>query len=62
MPNQGFTNSLIVEVEGTPLRPELAVALSNLAGLYKDQGRMAEAQLCTKRAVAIREKAGSKPI
>lgn len=27
MANQGFTNSLIVEVEGTPLRPELAVAL-----------------------------------
>ncbi|MGH8917739.1 MAG: VgrG-related protein, partial [Actinomycetes bacterium] len=28
MPNQGFTNSLVVEVEGAPLRPEIAVALT----------------------------------
>lgn len=28
MANRGFTNSLIVEVEGTPLRPEIAVTLT----------------------------------
>ncbi|HEX2299399.1 MAG TPA: VgrG-related protein, partial [Pseudonocardiaceae bacterium] len=28
MPNQGFTSALVVEVEGTPLRPEVAVALT----------------------------------
>lgn len=37
MPNQGFTNSLIVEVEGTPLRPEIAVAMTYA---YVDDSRI----------------------
>ncbi len=37
MPNQGFTNSLIVEVEGAPLRPEIAVALTYA---YVDDSRV----------------------
>jgi uncharacterized protein involved in type VI secretion and phage assembly len=35
--NQGFTSSLIVEVEGTPLRPEIAVALTYA---YVDDSRV----------------------
>ncbi|MGH4023460.1 MAG: VgrG-related protein [Pseudonocardiaceae bacterium] len=37
MPNQGFTNSLIVEVDGTPLRPETAVAMTYA---YVDDSRV----------------------
>ena len=37
MPNQGFTSSLIVEVEGAPLRPEIAVALTYA---YVDDSRV----------------------
>jgi uncharacterized protein involved in type VI secretion and phage assembly len=37
VPNRGFTNSLIVEVEGTALRPEIAVALTYA---YVDDSRV----------------------
>ncbi|MGH3991279.1 MAG: VgrG-related protein, partial [Pseudonocardiaceae bacterium] len=37
MPNQGFTNALVVEVEGAPLRPEIAVALTYA---YVDDSRV----------------------
>ncbi|MGH3940720.1 MAG: VgrG-related protein [Pseudonocardiaceae bacterium] len=37
MPNQGFTSSLVVEVEGAPLRPEIAVALTYA---YVDDSRV----------------------
>lgn len=37
MPNQGFTNALIVEVGATPLRPEVAVALTDA---YVDDSRV----------------------
>ncbi|MDQ4020288.1 MAG: VgrG-related protein [Actinomycetota bacterium] len=37
MPNRGFTNALVVEVEGKPLRPEIAVALTHA---YVDDSRV----------------------
>ena len=37
--------------------PELVETLKNLAGLYKDQGRLNEAAPLLKRAAAIRAKA-----
>jgi hypothetical protein len=36
--------------------------LQNLAGLYKDQGRYADAAQVLKRSMAIRVKSGSAPI
>jgi tetratricopeptide (TPR) repeat protein len=37
--------------------PDVATSLNNLAGVYKDQGRYAEAEQLLKRALAIDEKA-----
>src|SRR2546430_11818424 len=37
--------------------PNLATALSNLAGIYKAQGRYAEVEALYKRSLIIREKA-----
>ena len=42
-----------------PNHPDLADILENLAGLYKDQGRYADAKALFKRSMAIRAKAGS---
>jgi hypothetical protein len=39
--------------------PDLADVLENLAGLYKDQGRYADAEQFFKRSMAIRGKTGS---
>ena len=43
-----------------PDHPDVAIDLNNLAELYHDQGRTAEAKLLLKRVLAIREKASSK--
>ena len=43
-----------------PNHPDLADVLDNLAGFYKDQGRIADAQQYFKRSMAIRK--GSRPI
>jgi CHAT domain-containing protein len=40
-----------------PEHPDVATALNNLAGLYRAQGRYAEAEPAYKRSLAIREKA-----
>ena len=45
-----------------PNHPDLADVLENLAGLYKDQGRYADAEQFFKRSMAIRGKTGSGPI
>jgi lipopolysaccharide biosynthesis regulator YciM len=45
-----------------PNHPDLADVLENLAGLYKHQGRYADAEQFLKRSMAIRVKAGSRPI
>jgi hypothetical protein len=42
-----------------PNHPDLADVLENLAALYKDQGRYADAQQVFKRSMAIRGKTGS---
>ena len=42
-----------------PNHPDLADVLDNLAGLYKDNGRYADASALSKRSMAIRAKAGS---
>jgi hypothetical protein len=39
--------------------PDLADVLENLAGLYKDQSRYADANALFKRSMAIRTKAAS---
>src|ERR1700730_6630482 len=42
-----------------PDHPEVANSLSNLASLYEDQGRYAEAEPLYKRSLVIREKAAA---
>ena len=42
-----------------PDHPDLADVLENLAHLYKDQGRHADAREVLQRSMAIRAKAGS---
>ncbi|WP_092513372.1 tetratricopeptide repeat protein [Afipia sp. GAS231] len=46
----------------TKAHPDLADVLDNLAGVYTDQGRTADAEPLHKRSAAIRAKAAAKPI
>jgi tetratricopeptide (TPR) repeat protein len=53
-----YKRSLAIEEKALgPDHPDLAASLNNLAALYKDQSRYADAERLYKRSLAIAEKA-----